>query len=158
MYMFSEEDAYDPFWIRLIPGLAYLTSFAISFVSPFFKDRIVGMVQFSHLLVILWLGLLINQNSFGDVFVSAYLVMSFASLLLYENSFRLLIFTLIDIAVLAMASSRQIGLDALHGLRIDRDRMVLATLAYEVQCPEALILVQIAHSQARNLATTGPDL
>ncbi|MEM6267838.1 MAG: ATP-binding protein [Bacteroidota bacterium] len=104
LYVLREDNAYDPFWLRIVVGGFSLSAFGLSFVGPFFRRHIDAAVQISNFLTLVWLALLMRTNNFADVMVNAYSLMTFSALLLYADGRRLFLYSVGNMVLLVAIS------------------------------------------------------
>jgi signal transduction histidine kinase len=104
MYAFRTKDAYDPLVLRLIPVSVFFFTFAGSYFFDRLRDKIETFLQIGIFTTSCWLALLIHHNEFANEFVSAYSLIAFASVLVFQTRVRILIYSILSFAMLLIAS------------------------------------------------------
>lgn len=104
LFLYRKEQTYDPIELRIVPVGVFFLTFSLSFVVPFFKRNIESLLQLGLLITNIWLAYLISQNEFGDVFVSAFSLISFASALVFQSRLRIFVFSALTFGMLIIAA------------------------------------------------------
>lgn len=104
MYAFRAENAYDPLGLRLIPVTSFFLSFSLSFFSGWVRRNLESLLQLSIFITNCWLALLIHKNTFANEFVSAYSLITFASVLAFQSRLRIFLYSVATFSLLVVAS------------------------------------------------------
>jgi signal transduction histidine kinase len=104
LYAFGRDSDYDPIGLRLIPSGAFFLAFLSSYFSPFVRRSIQTVLQLCLFVTNCWLAWLIHRNQFGAIFVGGYSIVSFAGMLVFQDRWRMLAYSVLSIGLLAWTS------------------------------------------------------